>query len=550
MPGRPPFQNQDIAFSGQVQREFPLERSRDSHYAGPVLRRLLSALERHGWKLSMHDPIKVYDARWEVSDFDDSQVTRLFEATLAYGRLLGVDTVVLTRDARLGCPRVLEIGINTALRLGFRVIACPDPISTPQGYFVALRTSARHPHTMGLAITASHNPAQYIGVKFTVPTVQAIGLDCGPLGGLAKVREIYHSAEQFAATGGGELHLIKHPTDEYVAYSLNAAGVRRGELTGLTVVLDAFHGSAGPEIWHALTAAGVRVLPLRWVPDGAFPTGSPNPTSQGKMDDAIRVADQSQADVVLGVDGDGDRTVFGDRRGILSAGFVTVPVLRTLIAAGELPQGAKVLYDPKVNPLALAEWGKLGVAPVLFRNGHSQIKDYMTRSGAVAGAEESGHYYHRLKYEGLTISGENSILTILLFLRAVQASPGLMDELWALQDQVFTTGEFNYQFPTDDIRDQALAAAIGDLEAEGAASQSATADGIDLEGTVVNRGVALGAAGVSLDDRWYSGYFRVATNEKGVVRSYLSTGDAAFGRQLERRIRDLLERTFAGKVIE
>ena len=80
---------------------------------------------------------------------------------------------------------------------------------------------------MGLVITASHNPAQYIGVKFTVPTVQAIGLDCGPLGGLAKVREIYHSPEQFPAVAGGELQLIKHPTEEYVAYSLQAAGVGR-----------------------------------------------------------------------------------------------------------------------------------------------------------------------------------------------------------------------------------------------------------------------------------------------------------------------------------
>jgi phosphomannomutase len=498
----------------------------------------------------MRDPIKVYDARWEVAEFDDAQVTRLFEATLAYGRLLGVDTVTFARDARLGCPRLLELGIHTALRLGFRVVACTDPISTPQGYFVALRTSVGHPNTMGLMITASHNPAQYIGVKFTVPTVQAIGFDCGPLGGLAKVREIYHSPEQFPAVAGGELQLIKHPTEDYVACSLQAAGVEPGELAGLMVVLDAFHGSAGPEIWQALTTAGVRVLPLRLVPNGAFPAGSPNPTSQGKMDTAIHLASESQADVVLGVDGDGDRIVFGDRRGILSAGFVTVPILRTLMAEGELPHGAKVLFDPKVNPLALAEWGKLGVSPVLFRNGHSQIKDYMRQIGAIAGAEESGHYYHRLKLESLTISGENSILTILLFLKAVKASSGLMDELWAMQNQVFTTGEFNYEFSSDDVRDRALAAAIGQFATDGATSQSATDDGIDLEGTVVSRGVTLGAGSASLADRWYSGYFRLATNEKGVVRSYLSTGDAAFGRQLERRTRDLLEKEFAGHVID
>ena len=549
MPGRLLFQNQDSGCFREVQREFPLERSRNSNYAGPELPQRAAVIS-YGWNRSMHDPIKVYDARWEVPEFDDAQVTRLFEATLAYGRLLGVDTVTLTRDARLGCPRLLELGINTALRLGFRVVACPDAISTPQGYFVALRTSVQHPKTMGLAITASHNPAQYIGVKFTVPTVQAIGLDCGPLGGLTKVREIYHSSERFPDVGGGELQLIKHPTEGYAGYSLAAAGVRSGELAGLTVVLDAFHGSAGPEIMHALKAAGVRALSLRWVPNGAFPTGSPNPTSQGKMDEAIRVAQESKADVVLGVDGDGDRIVFGDRRGILSAGFVTVPVLRTLIESGDVQRGAKVLYDPKVNPLALAEWGKLGLAPVLFRNGHSQIKDYMTQIGAVAGAEESGHYYHRLSYEGLTISGENSIVTILLFLKAVKNSRGLMDELWALQDQVFTTGEFNYQFRDDAIRDRALAAAIASFAADGATAQSATVDGIDLEGTVVNRGVVLGAGEVSLDDRWYSGYFRAATNEKGVVRSYLSTGNVVFGRQLEQRTRALLQQEFGGSVID
>jgi len=500
----------------------------------------------------MPDPIKVYDARWEVDEFDDAAVTRLFEATLAYGRLLGVDTVTLTRDARLGCPRVLELGVTTALRLGFRVIACTDPISTPQSYFVTLRTTARHPNTIGLAITASHNPAQYIGIKFTVPTVQAIGLDCGPLGGLTKVREIYHSDQRFADIAGGELHLVKHPTAEFVEHSLSAAGVKPGELAGLAVVLDAFHGSAGPEIWQALTAAGVRVVPHRIIPNGQFLTGSPNPTSQGKMDAARELAQQANADVdvVLGIDGDGDRIVFGDRRGILAAGFVTVPILRTLLDQGELTTGSKVLYDPKVNPLALAEWGKLGVEPVLFRNGHSQIKDYMNRIGALAGAEESGHYYHRLRYEGMTISGENSILTILLFLKAVKRAPDLMDKLWSLQDHVFTTGEFNYQFADDAARDRALAAASGQFAADGAHVQSTTDDGIDLEGTVVQRGVRLTPGSVELAGGWYAGYFRVATNEKGVVRSYLSTGDSKFGRELELRTRGLLERDFGGQVID
>ena len=59
-----------------------------------------------------------------------------------------------------------------------------------------------------------------------------------------------------------QLFLAANPTAEYVDYSLDTAGVKPGELAGLTVVLDAFHGSAGPELWRALTKAGVRVVPL------------------------------------------------------------------------------------------------------------------------------------------------------------------------------------------------------------------------------------------------------------------------------------------------
>ena len=66
--------------------------------------------------MAERDPIKVYDARWEASEFDDAQVGRLFEATFAYGRMLGVECVTIARDARLGAGRVMEIAIERAMR--------------------------------------------------------------------------------------------------------------------------------------------------------------------------------------------------------------------------------------------------------------------------------------------------------------------------------------------------------------------------------------------------------------------------------------------------
>ncbi len=499
--------------------------------------------------MTARDPIKVYDARWEVAEFDDAAVRRLFEATLIYGQRLGVDTLVLTRDARLGCARVMELGVDVAMRMGMRIFLRAEPISTPQSYFTALSASQRHPGTMGLAITASHNPKQYVGIKFTVPTVHAIGENCGPEGGLTKIREIYHSPAKAEPRGGGSLTLVDL-TREYIEFSMRQAGVGLGELAGLGVALDAFHGSAGPEIHMALTAAGARVEALRLVPNGEFPTGSPNPTSQGKMANAVALACQRECDAVIGVDGDGDRIVFGDRRGILTAGFAFVPILKACLGAAGPTQVVPVLYDPKVSPLALAEWAKLGTRPLLFRNGHSQIKDYMTRVGAIAAAEESGHYYHRITLGDLTISGENSIQTILLFLGALKRQPGLMDELWAMQDRVFTTGEFNYQFENNDQRDAAMEAVIRRFVDEGAGVVTATPDGIDLQGTCLSRGVMLDPPDVQLDAGWYSGYLRIATNEKGVVRSYFSAGETASGKRVEDEARRILQREFGGKVID
>ena len=499
--------------------------------------------------MSHHDPIKVYDARWEVHEFGDDEVRRLFEATLLYGRELGVDTVTLARDARLGAGRVMELGVETALRMGFRTFLRPEPISTPQSYFTTLHVTQQHPATMGLTVTASHNPSQYIGVKFTVPIVAAIGADCGPKGGLTRIRQIYHSPEKAPPRAGGSLTLLDL-TSEYIGFSMEQAGVKPASLKGLGVALDTFHGSAGPEIFRALVEAGARVEPLRLIPDGHFPTGSPNPTSQGKMKSAIALAAEKDCQAVIGIDGDGDRIVFGSPRGILTAGFAFVPILGACLEAADRPAEAAALYDPKVSPLALAQWGRLGARPVLFRNGHSQIKDYMTRIGALAAAEESGHYYHRITLGGLTISGENSIMTVLLFLNAVGRDPKLMDRLWEMESRIFTTGEFNYQFDSDSTRDRALEALVRHFVYEGAATVTATPDGIDLQGTCLSRGVHLEPGKVALDDGWYSGYLRVATNEKGVVRSYFSAGDTASGGRVEQEARRILQEEFKGAVID
>jgi phosphomannomutase len=298
----------------------------------------------------------------------------------------------------------------------------------------------------------------------------------------------------------------------------------------------------------ALTKAGVKVIPQRIVPNGYFPTGSPNPTSQNKMDKAIEMAKGNNADIVIGVDGDGDRIVFGDKRGLFNAGFVMIPILKTLLTAEPKSSTAKVLYDPKVNPLALKKWGELNVEPVLFRNGHSQIKGYMNKINALVGAEESGHFYHKLVLDKISVIGENSLLTILLFLDTVKKQQSILKELREMQDQVFTSGEFNYEFSSDEIRNNAMALLIEHFNDDDATITSESNDGIDLEGTVIYKGVQINSSGVTLTENWYSGYVRIATNEKGMVRSYFSSAGKEAGEKMVVTVRDILETQFNGIV--
>jgi len=119
-----------------------------------------------------------------------------------------------------------------------------------------------------------------------------------------------------------------------------------------------------------------------------------------------------------------------------------------------------------------------------------------------------------------------------------------------MQDRVFTTGEFNYQFDSDATRDAALDAVVKHFVADGARTLTATPDGIDLQGTCLSKGVQLQPGHVRLDPGWYSGYLRIATNEKGVVRSYFSAGEDHVGKIVEAQARRILAEQFSGQVID
>lgn len=497
-----------------------------------------------------HDPIKTYDARWEIDEFSDSEIRRLFHAALTYGAEQGADLVTIANDGRTHAGHVAQIALDSALEAGFDVWYTPGPIGTPASYFTTLIATAEHPGTMGLTITASHNPGGYIGVKLVVPPVRAIGLDSGPAGGLTRIRQIYHHQGEPRRLAGarGRLSIVSC-IERYIESAIQLSGADPQSLHGTHVVLDAMNGSAGPELYRGISAAGAHVVPIDIVPDGTFPRGAPNPTSRSKLNTAVQRALAEDA-LVVGLDGDGDRIVFGDGRGILQAGFAALPVLGACRRLGQASRHRQALFDPKVSPSALTDWRRLGFAPEIYRNGHSQIKDHMARINAVAAIEESGHYYHAIRFEGVEAYMEHSLLTTLLFLTECATHPETIDHAWHLQRRIRSSGEVNYQFVDDTTRDKAMESVLRFFRRDGATCQTTADDGESLGGTRVLKGICEHVDASSEATTWYNGFIRISTNEKAVLRVFVSSDSEPEEQRLESEIRAILGQAFSGRCVD
>ena len=150
----------------------------------------------------------------------------------------------------------------------------------------------------------------------------------------------------------------------------------------------------------------------------------------------------------------------------------------------------------------------------------------------------------------MLVFGENSLFTILLFLQTIKDQKNIVPQVREMQDQIYTSGEFNFQYTDDRQRDKAMLALIRFFESDQAQLATKSENGIDLEGNVVYKGVVVKNGTVLLGHKWYAAYVRTATNEKGVVRSYISSGNSLYGEKIRQKMVKLLKEEHNGTEIE
>ena len=369
--------------------------------------------------------IKAYDIRGIYPDQLDEQVARAVGA--AFVRVLGAagQRIVVGHDMRPSGPALVAAFSAGATAQGADVTLI-GLASTDGLYFASGRIGAP-----GAMFTASHNPAQYNGIKLC----RAGAAPVGQRTGLADIQAL---VEVGVPDYDGPPGTVSE-RDVLGDYADRLKGLV--DLSGnrpLTVAVDAGNGMAGYTAPVVFSGLPLQILPMFFELDGTFPNHEANPIEPANLVDLQAKVRASGADLGLAFDGDADRCFVVDELGAI----VSPSTLTALIAARELSRvpGATVIHNLITSRSVPEVVRENGGTPVRTRVGHSFIKQVMAETGAVFGGEHSGHFYFRDFWRA-----DSGMLAALHVLAALGEAPEgtSLSSLLAPYDRYVGSGEIN-----------------------------------------------------------------------------------------------------------
>ena len=314
----------------------------------------------------------------------------------------------------------------------------------------------------GVAVTASHNPKEYTGMKI----VRRGALPVGGESGLLEIRDraVQPFGEPTAAGSVQKADIWPAYVDRVLSF------VEVDAIRPLRVVIEAANGMAGvmlPPVLERLPQ--IDAVRYYFEPDGTFPNHEPNPLLPENREFVMERTTAEGADFGVAFDGDADRCFFIDDTGEFVPGdFVTALLAESIL---EKEPGAKIIYDVRASWAVPDTIERAGGIPLINRVGHAFIKLRMREEGAVFGGEVSGHYYFRDFYQA-----DSGVIPFLLMLALVSRKGQKLSEiLRPFRERYFITGELNT--PVSDV-----AVKLQELK-EGFASQGKIShlDGISVD---------------------------------------------------------------------
>ncbi|RII15136.1 Phosphomannomutase/phosphoglucomutase [Streptomyces sp. YIM 130001] len=431
--------------------------------------------------------VKAYDVRGVVPDQWDESLAKLFGA--AFAQVTGADAIVVGHDMRPSSPGLTRAFARGAADSGASVTEI-GLCSTDQLYYASGALGLP-----GAMFTASHNPAQYNGIKMCRAGAAPVGQDTG----LAQIRAL---VEEWSETGApvavatpGEITA----RDTLADYAAHLRGLV--DLTGirpLKVVVDAGNGMGGHTVPTVFEGLPLDLVPMYFELDGTFPNHEANPLDPANIVDLQKRVRDEGADLGIAFDGDADRCFVVDERGE----GVSPSAVTALVAGRELARngGSGTVIHNLITSWSVPEVVREnGGTPVRTRVGHSFIKQEMADTGAIFGGEHSAHYYFKDFW-----NADTGMLAALHVLAALGGQQGPLSELVAQYDRYAGSGEIN-----STVADQAGRAAAVREAYEGR-------DGLTLD--------ELDGLTVTAGDWWFN---LRASNTEPLLRLNVEARDAA-----------------------
>jgi phosphomannomutase len=338
------------------------------------------------------------------------------------------NAIVVSRDMRPHSPPLQEALIEGLLASGLDVIDI-GLATTPMNYFAVGHLRAAG----GIQVTASHNPAEYNGLKFSRSSAKPVSGETG----IAVMERAIQDGDLDAAPLPG----TRTSTDVTAAYREHVlsflASLDAGtEPHTLHVVVDAANGMS--VIYRdLLEATGINLTPLNFELDGTFPNHEANPLKEENLRDLVAKVRELGADLGVSFDGDADRAAFIDETG--------EPVgsdLMTGLIAGELlsrEPGKAALYDLRSSRAVPEYISEAGGVPVRERVGHSFMKATLRRREGIFGGELAGHYYFRDNF-----NADSAVLAVVEVINLMRRSGKPLSALVAPLRRYAKSPEINF----------------------------------------------------------------------------------------------------------
>ncbi|MFC8665565.1 phosphomannomutase/phosphoglucomutase [Streptomyces sp. NPDC057199] len=370
--------------------------------------------------------VKAYDVRGVVPDQWDETLAELFGA--AFVQVTGADAIVTGHDMRPSSPGLSRAFARGAAARGVDVTEI-GLCSTDQLYYAS--------GAFGLAgamFTASHNPAQYNGIKMCRAGAAPVGQDTG----LTEIRELVESwIDSGTPTSDATPGTItrRDTLDDYAAHLRGLVDLTA--IRPLKVVVDAGNGMGGHTVPTVFDGLPLSLVPMYFELDGTFPNHEANPLDPANIVDLQKRVREEDADLGIAFDGDADRCFVVDERGEP----VSPSAITALVAARELARngGKGTVIHNLITSWSVPEVVREnGGTPVRTRVGHSFIKAEMATSGAIFGGEHSAHYYFKDFW-----NADTGMLAALHVLAALGGQEGTLSALVAQYDRYAGSGEIN-----------------------------------------------------------------------------------------------------------